>query len=131
MSDWLLINVETVSSVPLESLILKNNSMETIEQDAFSYFNFLRKLEISYEKKLNKTDLNRSFKSLNVTNLEVLRFEQNNWTTLPRHMFQHLSGANNDSSGTDETLLKVSLVIYGKWHSTSCKIKVPGGSLGI
>jgi hypothetical protein len=25
-----------VSSVPLESLILKNNSMETIEQDAFS-----------------------------------------------------------------------------------------------
>lgn len=83
-----------VSSVPLESLILKNNSMETIEQDAFSDFNFLRKLEISYEKKLNKTDLNRSFKSLNVTNLEVLMFEQNNWTTLPRHMFQHLSGAN-------------------------------------
>jgi hypothetical protein len=36
-----------------------------------------------------------------------------------------------DSSGTDETLLKVSLVIYGKWQSTSCKIKVPGGSLGI
>jgi hypothetical protein len=40
-----------VSSVPLESLILKNNSMETIEQDAFSDFNFLRQLEISCEKK--------------------------------------------------------------------------------
>lgn len=83
-----------VSSVPLESLILKKNSMETIEQDAFSDFKFLRKLAISYEKKLNRTDLKRSFKSLNINNLKILRFEQNNWTTLPHDMFEELSGAN-------------------------------------
>ncbi|XP_052074201.1 toll-like receptor 13 [Mytilus californianus] len=83
-----------ISSIKLKTLCFENNSIETIEDDAFSDFKVLTELNITDEKLLNVTSLKYSFKSLPFTTIKKLCLEKNDWNELPQDMFNFLSKAN-------------------------------------
>ncbi|XP_052098309.1 toll-like receptor 13 [Mytilus californianus] len=87
------INMDTfrnVSKNNLTSLIFRNNSIEDFTVDSFQELIYLGNLEISYERKLNVSSLKMSFRSLNKTLFDTMRFRNNAWTMLPIDFFSNL-----------------------------------------
>ncbi|XP_076076071.1 toll-like receptor 2 [Mytilus galloprovincialis] len=78
----------------IRHFLLQNNGIVTVANDTFKYLNTMRTLEISYEEELDSSTLETSLRSVNLSTIETLKFENNGWEKIPDTLFKNLAGAN-------------------------------------
>ncbi|CAC5363008.1 unnamed protein product [Mytilus coruscus] len=94
-----------VTDNDIRHFLLQDNRIITVANDTFKSLNTMITLEISYEKKLNLSTLETSFRSVNVSTIEKLRFENNGWENIPNTLFKNLAGANISKLSLNSNIL--------------------------
>lgn len=118
---------QNVSRNKLKKLVLNNNKIETISNDAFSDINTIKVLVVGHERKLNLTKLKESFKSLNQSIVTELIFENNGWlsTQIPENFLKFMKGGNlskvkfTGNNFNDFDFMRLDLDNSAKWLNMS------------
>lgn len=84
---------QNISSNPVQQLILENNSVRKLSIDAFNMLKHIKVLEITNEIHLIANVIRDSLQSLDRTKIKKMVLSRNDWKSIPKDMFKHLTGA--------------------------------------